>query len=715
MLLNKNFIAVQLFLIIMLLKYHYYPKYMQQALISAPLAKEEQHLTQVHDQTIKDPYFWLRDKNWPKAVEDKEILKYLIDENDYADKVLFSNVANEKEKLFQELKGRIELSDKSTEVKKNNYYYYTRTQADKDYPIYCRKFGKDGSEEIILDVNELAKDHKFTKVGIFTISPDQNFLAYGVDHSGDEKYNLRILNIATKKHLADKIDNLTGQVIWHENVFGLFYTPSDENWRSTKVFFHILASTEPDNLVLEEKNHLYQLKICKSSSKEYLLINSSGHDENQFYTLKFSDVNFNAKLFSPLREKISYDIDHNGKHFYVLTNDQGPNFRLAITDLINTEDKYWQDYLALDKNKYLSSFDITANYLIANYKELGLPTIQIVNLTNKESKTIKFPDQLYTAQSYSTNFEEDDIRVEYSALTRPDTTYFYDYKTEKLDVLKTKHVPSGFNPDEYEVKREWSDNQGVKVPSTVFYKKSLFKQDGSNPLYLYGYGSYGISMPPCFRTTILSLVDRGFIFAIAHIRGGDDLGYQWYEDAKFLNKKRTFEDFIAVSEDLIAKKYTAKGNIVICGGSAGGMLVGNVINAKPELYKAAIAHVPFVDVLNTMLDDTLPLTPGEYKEWGNPKDIEYFKYIKSYSPYDNVAQQHYPHLFVTTSISDPRVGYYEPAKWVAKLRKAKTDENMLIFKTNMDAGHQGASGRFEYLKEVADDYLFIFHVFDIKL
>jgi oligopeptidase B len=679
----------------------------------APIAKKVSNSYTVNDQTIEDSYFWLRDKNWPN-VSDPEILEYLAEENKYAQDSFFCKFETEKELLFNELKNRIKLSDKSTEIKKDQYYYYSRTEEKQDYAIYCRRL-KNGTEEVILDVNELAKDHKYTNVGVIAISPDQRLLAYGVDHSGDERYTLKILNLENKQYLDDKIENITGAIVWHENINGFFYTPSDENWRATKVLFHKLGDNNPDSLIIEEKNHLYQLRISKSSSKQYLLINTQGHQENQFHTIKFDEEIGAPKLFQVARDEICYDIDHNGEHFYILTNDAGPNFRLAITDLENTTSQYWKDYAALDEGQYLASFGLTNNYLILNYKALGLPIIKIIDLKTKQSKSVQFPDEAYTAKAYSTNFEENDIRVEYSSLAHPDSTYSYNYTTETLDILKIKEVPSGFNPEEYQVKREWSDNNGVKVPSTVFYKKSLMKKDGSNPVYLYGYGSYGISMPPCFRTTILSLVDRGFIFAIAHIRGGDDLGYKWYEDAKFLNKKRTFEDFISVTQDLIQKKYTSKNNIAICGGSAGGLLVGNVINSRPELYKAAVAHVPFVDVLNTMLDETLPLTPGEYKEWGDPKNPEFFEYIKSYSPYDNVAKQHYPHLLITTSISDPRVGYFEPAKWVAKLRQAKTDDNLLLFKTNMEAGHQGASGRFEYLKEVADEYIFILNVFNIKL
>ena len=681
----------------------------------APIAPKIPHITKINGHVIEDDYYWLRDKNWPK-VTDPQVLKYLGAENTYANEVFFDKFKEQKNVLFEELKSRIQLTDKSSETKKDNYYYYDRTFEDKEYPVYYRRLGLEGAEEVILDVNKLASGKKYIRIGAISVSPNQKSLAYSVDYQGNEHYAVKVINLENGVELTDEIQDIIGPIIWHEKVDGFFYTPLDENWRAMKVLFHHLGSSQPDQLILEEKNPLYSLQVSKSSSKEYLLLKTSGHQENQFHILNFAEKdNFQPEIFQPMQEKIFYDLDHNGANFYILTNDESSNFRLAITGVKNTAQKYWQNYITSNKDEYLASFDLTSKYLILNYKIQGLAIIRIVSLADKKLKSIKFPDPAYTASGYSTNFEEDDIRISYSSLARPDTIYKYDYIDESLAALKVRQVPSGFDADHYEVRRLWGDNDGAKVPYTIFFKKSLMKQDGLNPMYLYGYGSYGISVAPSFRTSILSLVDRGFIFAIAHIRGGDDLGHSWYEDAKFLNKKRTFQDFIAVSQDLIAKKYTTAGNIVICGGSAGGLLVGNVINSHPELFKAAIAHVPFVDVLNTMLDDTLPLTPGEYKEWGDPKQEKYFEYIKSYSPYDNIQKQHYPHLFITTSISDPRVGYFEPAKWVAKLRANKSDNNLLLFKTNMDAGHSGASGRFDYLKEVADDYVFIFNIFNIKV
>jgi len=683
--------------------------------MKTPPAKKIPYKYNIHNYEIQDDYNWLRDKNWPN-VTDNDVLEYLKAENKYTDS-FFDNHANAKTKIFEELKSRIKLTDISVHTKKKNYFYYSRTEEDKDYSIYCRKIGSmDSEEEIILDINELAKDQKFTKLSAFSISPSQRFLAYSIDSIGDEQYTIYVKDLATNKLFPDIIKSTIGQVYWHEDESGFFYTPTNENWRHDKVKFHKFGdSSENDLLIMYEKDILNQLTIHKSSSKKFFIIESSGHDSTEVYYFRMDDKSFTPIKLICRKEKIFYNTDHSGSYFYVHTNDKGSNFRVIKIDDTNPNENEYEEYIAHEVGAYLCGIDVTTNYLIANYKKNALPEIKVYSLNNSKVKTISFPDAVYTARGFSTNFEEDDIRISYSSLKRPDTIFTYNFDLEKLDILKQLEIPCGFNPDEYEVKRIYSINDGVKIPVSVFYKKSLFKQDGANPCYLYGYGSYGYAVSPSFRNTALTLVDRGFIFAIAHIRGGDDFGYEWYESAKFLNKKRTFEDFIKSSEFLIDEKYTSKGNIVICGGSAGGLLVGYAINNSPSLYKAAIAHVPYVDVINTMLDETLPLTPGEFKEWGNPKEKEYFDYMFSYSPYDNIQEQEYPHLYVTAGLSDPRVTYWEAAKWVAKLRDRKTDDNLLLLKTNMSAGHGGASGRFDYLKEVAEDYVFIFSVFATEI
>ncbi len=678
-----------------------------------PIAKKEAYEFEIHGTKIQDEYSWLRSKNWPNKVEDKEIISYLNAENEYFQNYIEQH-QQKKDEFFQELKGRIKLSDQSTYAKKDNYYYYTRTEADKNYTIYCRKEGSvDAPEEIILDVNQLAIDKEFIALGAFSISPDHKLMAYSVDFTGGEKFTIKVYDLENKKYLSDEIPDTIGAIIWHENINGFFYSPTDEKWRHDKIKFHKLGeSPADDQLILHEPDAIYSTGVSKSSSKDYIFINISSHDSNEIHYIDMQDHSFTPKIINKRKEKILYSVDHDGKYFYKNTNDGAKNFHIMRVESDNyTEYSNWQIYIPEKQNSYLSDFDITQNYLLLNYTVNGLPEIIVQNISNNSQKILDFPENAYTAGIYSTNFEEDNIRVNYSSLARPATVYEYNFDSDKLNIIKTQEIPSGLNPDDYAVERIFTHTDGVKVPISLFYKKSLFKKDGSNPLYLYGYGSYGIGISPAFRNSAISLVDRGFVYAIAHIRGGDDLGHDWYESAKFLNKKRTFNDFIAAADSLVKEQYTSSGNIVIMGGSAGGMLIGNVINQRPELFKAAIAHVPFVDVLNTMLDGDLPLTPGEYKEWGNPTEKNYFDYIKSYSPYDNVKKQNYPHLFVTAGLSDPRVGYWEAAKWVAKIRDRKLDDNLVLYKTNMSFGHSGASGRFDYLKEAAEDLVFIMNVF----
>nr|WP_041079428.1 prolyl oligopeptidase family serine peptidase [Rickettsia asembonensis] len=728
-----------------------------------PIAKKQNYSFEAYGQTINDDYQWLRDPKWPN-VEDSKILDYLKAENKYTEN-FFADLQNDKEKIFEELKGRIKLDDESVYVKKKDYYYYHRVESDKNYPIYCRKHNSmEAHEEIILDVNFLTPNGGFTDVAKVAMSPNQNLMAYSVNFTGNEQYNIKIYNLKEQKHLPDNVTDIAPTVIWHEKLNGFFYITINENQRWDKVMFHALGEdVTQDKLIFEVKNPLHFINCEKSANNEYIFINSGDHNENEIYVISMQDDNFTPKLVRAAENKIFYEIEHNGDYFYIRTNYEAKNFRVIKVPADNFENTSWDDiYIKEEQGKYLKSFKVTNNYLILNYRDQGLPLIRIKRFKDLQEKTIHFPDESFQASSFSTNFEEDDIRVNYSSLTRPNTTYSYDFDSsplqkfayreefegdtehstaayksirkdastgstyklslevefpkrasDKLTILKTQEIPSGFNPEEYQVERIFADNGNVKVPITLFYKKSLFKKDGSNPLYLMGYGAYGISMPVNFRNTAVTLADRGFIYAVAHIRGGDDLGHGWYEAAKFLTKKRTFEDFIACSKALINEQYTSNNNIVIMGGSAGGMLIGYVLNEKPELYKLAVAHVPFVDVLNTMLDESLPLTLLEYNEWGNPKEKEYFEYIKSYSPYDNVKAQNYPALFITCGISDPRVGYWEPAKWVAKLRELKTDNNPLLLKTNMDTGHKGSAGRFDYLKETADELVFIFKVFNI--
>ena len=685
-----------------------------------PKATKIDHETKVGDATLRDDYAWMRDKNWPKEVKEEVILTHLQDENKYTES-FFKSTSEMQNGLYNEIKGRIKLTDQSAYVKVDNYYYYTRTEEDKGYPIYCRRFGSlEAPEEIILDANKIAEGKKFAKVSEVSVDPTHSKLVYNVDFSGDEKYTIQVINLENGEHLPDKIDNVCkientcGDIVWSKNSLGFFYTPVNADSRTDAVFYHVLGTdSNNDKKIFEEKNPEYDVGIYESNSRDYLFISVSGHSDSEQYVLDLSSDDLKTQIVQARKAGVKYFTEHNGDYLYMMTNDAGQNFRITRAELKALDS--WSEYIPLDKEKPLDDFDITNNFLILNYKSKGLPFIKVLHLKDGSAQVVAFQDESYSAKGYSTNFVEDDLRADYSSLARPKTTYTYDFVKNKTTILKETEIPTGHHPADYEVRRIWANNNGVKVPVSLVYKKSLFKHDGTNPLYLYGYGSYGITVEPAFKQSILSLVDRGFVYAIAHVRGGDDMGYSWYLDAKFLKKKNTFEDFIACTEELIKEKYTSKGNIVIMGGSAGGMLIGAALNMHPDLYKAAVAHVPFVDVLNTMLDETLPLTPGEYNEWGNPKEKDYFEYIKSYSPYDNVSEQAYPAIFATVGISDPRVGYWEAAKWIAKLRSVKTDENVALLKTNLDAGHQGASDRFEYIKEVAEEYAFIMKIFNVQM
>jgi oligopeptidase B len=694
-----------------------FSNYALRANIMHPTAKKIPHEFEIHGTKIQDDYAWLRADGWPENVTDKEVLSYLESENTYF-KIYMSPFEKQKNMFFEELKGRIKLDDQSTYTKKDNFYYYNRTEADKNYSIYCRKKGStEAKEEIILDVNKLAEGKDFTSLGAMSISPDHTLMAYSVDFTGGERYDIKIFNLETQEFLTDEVPNTIGSIVWHETIPGFFYAPTDEKWRHDKIKFHKLGTdVKDDKLIFHEKDPLYNVGAGKSASEDYIFIDINGHDSNELYYIDMKDESFTPKLFQKRKSQVFYSIDHDGEFFYKHTNDAAKNFHiLRATSNGYSSSSDWQVYIEEKSDKYLSSFDLAQSYLLLNYKVMGLAENVVHDLKTGKEKNINFPDAAYTASIYSTNFEENDIRISYSSLARPSTVYEYDFSSGKLNILKVQEIPSGLNSDDYQVERVFAKSEdGTNVPISLFYKKSLFKKDGSNPLYLYGYGSYGIGTPPAFRSSAISLVDRGFVYAIAHIRGGDDLGHDWYEAAKFLTKKLTFSDFISCTEHLAHEKYTSAGNIVIMGGSAGGMLIGNVINQRPELFRAAIAHVPFVDVLNTMLDGDLPLTPGEYKEWGNPAEKKYFEYIKSYSPYDNVTAQNYPNIFVTAGLSDPRVGYWEAAKWVARLRDKKTDSNIILYKTNMSFGHQGASGRFDYLKDAAEELVFIMNMFNLS-
>ncbi len=656
-------------------------------MINPPIAKATNN---------NDPYAWLRDKNWPK-VTDPEILAYLNAENAYFEAATLDSKTLEKE-IYEELKARIKEDDESYPIKRGDYQYFTRMEKGKDYPILCRK---SEGEEILLDCNILAQGKSSFTLGSVSKSFDHNKLAYAYDPDGSERYSIYVKDLTTKQDLNDLIPDTLGDIVWNKSGDGFYYVKLNDSWRPDRVFFHLLGTNcKDDILIYQELDPGFYLDISFSASKEYLLIDCGNGSSSETLYCKLDEKPKKPNILIKRRADHLYSLDHINDNFYMLTNDMGKNFRLVKFSDANK----LIEIIPHNENNYLVDIALYNEYLVICKRILGLNKIEYYDIkTAQFINEIKFNEEVYQADIVFTH-KDDILRINYSSLTMPRSVLEYDFNTNILHTRKTDEVP-GYDSSLYIAKRLWATSKdGVKVPISIIQRKD---NKGTSPLLLYGYGSYGMGMPVSFRSNIISLLDRGFIYAIAHIRGGDELGFDWYESAKFLSKKITFEDFIASAEYLIEQNYTSPDKLAIMGGSAGGMLVGAVANQRPELFKAIVALVPFVDVLNTMLDETLPLTPIEFEEWGNPKNKEYYDYIKSYSPYDNVKAQNYPHMLITAGLTDPRVGYWEAAKWVAKLRKEKQNDNLLILKTDMESGHKGQSGRFKYLEEVAIIYCFI--------
>ena len=678
---------------------------------STPKAKKIPHEIQIHGHALVDQYDWLRDRKWPN-VTDQDVLDYLKTENQYT-KEFFEPLQPVVDKLYHELIGRIKLADRSTPVKHKHHYYFAITEEKSDYAIHARR-KKNGVDEIFFDENKEAKGEKFFKVGAISMSPDENLMAYSVDTSGDEHFTIFVRDLSTNKNFTDKITDAIGSIVWSETQSGFYYTKVDDKWRSNMVYWHVLGTDQnQDVLLYKEQDETFGVSLDKTTDDEYIMLCISSKTSTEIRYIDAKDLSHKINMFIERKDDHLCDVDHINGHFYILTNDLGKNFRLVRT---KDAEAPHEELIGHSKSAYLIGFLLYDNHLVVESREAGLVQIYVFDYQLKDKEHITFPDPAYSAGAVSSDRDDSGVMIKYNSMVSPSTTFQYNFETRKLETLKVQEIPSGYNKDEYECERIYATSRDgdVEVPVSLVYKKSLFKQDGTNPLFLYGYGSYGHAIPASFSTTRISLLDRGFVYAIAHIRGGDELGFEWYESAKFLTKKRTFHDFIDIAKHLIDKQYTGMAKIVICGGSAGGMLMGVTLNEAPELFKGCVAHVPFVDVLNTMLDDTLPLTPGEFKEWGNPKEEEYFNYMKSYSPYENVKPQHYPHMYVLAGLNDPRVTYWEAAKWVAKLRDVKLDDNTLLLETNMDTGHGGKSGRFEQFKELAKEYAFVLSLFGLK-
>ncbi len=674
-----------------------------QTKMNPPVAKKIAHYDTTFDDVRLDNYHWMRDRDNP------EVLNYLKEENKYT-KAMMAHTEDLREMLYKEMLGRIKETDSSVPVRRGEYFYYSRTEQGKQYRIHCRKKGSlEAEEEIILDENELAQGHKFFDIGVFSVSPNHQWLAFSFDTTGSETFTIRIKDLDNGNILDDEIPNTYYSLAWANDNQTIFYNTLDAAKRPFKLYRHKIGTkAENDKLIYHEKDEKFFLSASRTRSGQYILMNLGSEVTSEVRYLNADQPEGTFKVFAPRKEKIEYSIDHRGKEFYILTNEQAVNFKLMKTPVKRTAKKYWQEVIPGRLNVKLEKIELFNNYLVVFERDNGLEKIRVIDFVSGKNHFVDFEEPVYAVYpTGNREFDTDVLRFAYSSLITPKSVYDYNMSTKQRELKKREEVLGGYDPAQYQMERIWATApDGVKVPMSIVYKKGL-KKDGQNPTYLYGYGSYGITIEPRFSSNRFSLIDRGFIYAIAHIRGGGMLGRPWYEDGKLLKKKNTFTDFIACAEHLVKEKYTSPEKISIAGGSAGGLLMGAVVNMRPDLFKAAIAHVPFVDVLNTMLDPTIPLTVIEYDEWGNPNIKEYYDYIKSYSPYDNVTAQKYPHMLVTAGLNDPRVQYWEPAKWTAKLRATKTDQNLLLLKTNMGAGHMGASGRYDYLKEIAFDYAFI--------
>jgi len=681
--------------------------------IQAPKAKKISEKLEKHEDVRIDNYFWMNQR------EDPDVIAYLEAENDYNDKMT-SHTKELQEKLFDEMKGRIKEDDESVPYKLNGYWYITRFEKGFDYPIYSRKKEtQDAQEEVIFNVNEMAKDFDYYSLGGLNVTPDNKLVAFGTDTVSRRNYTIRIKNLETGEIYDEQIENTTGGSTWANDNKTLYYTKKDpETLRSFRIYKHILGTNpKEDELVYEEEDETFNTYVYKSKSREYIIIGSHSTLTTEYRFLEADKPEEAFKVFQPRVRGLEYSISHFEGDFYVVTNkDEATNFKLMKTPVDNTGMENWVDVIPHRKHFLLEDIDIFKEYLVVSERTNGLNKIRIIKWDDSKEYYIPFDNETYTAfTSINPDFETDLLRYTYNSMSTPTSVVEYNMKTGDKLVLKEQEVVGGkFDKNNYTSERLWATaDDGTKVPVSLVYRKGT-KMDGNSPLLQYAYGSYGSTIDPYFSTVRLSLLDRGFIYAIAHIRGGEYLGREWYEDGKLFTKKNTFTDFIDVSKFLIKENYTSANHLYAMGGSAGGLLMGAIVNIAPNLYNGVISAVPFVDVVTTMLDDSIPLTTGEYDEWGNPNDKDYYEYIKSYSPYDNVKAQEYPNMLVTTGLHDSQVQYWEPAKWVAKLRELKTDDNVLLFHTNMDAGHGGASGRFEALKEVAEEYAFLLDLEGIK-
>ncbi len=675
-----------------------------------PVAEKIKKELTIHGDTRIDNYYWMRERENPKVID------YLNAENAYKDSMM-AHTKDFQKNLFDEIVSRIKKDDETVPYKENGYFYYTRFEKGGEYPIYCRKKeNMDAEEEILLNVNEMAKGYSYYQLGDFSVSEDNKLIAYSVDTVSRRKYTIYVKDLTTGELLTDKIAVTTGGATWANDNKTVYYTTKDpETLREDKIFRHTLGAEQADDqLVFEEKDETFSTFVYKSKSKKYIMIGSYSTLSSEYRFASADEAKPTFKIIQPREKDLEYDVSHFEDKFYIRTNLDAKNFRLMETSVNSTEKENWKEIIPNRDDVLFSGLEIFRNFLVLSERKNGLNQIRIINQSDKSDYYIDFGEETYDAWiSMNPEFDTEILRYGYTSMTTPSSTFDYNMVSKEKTLLKQQEVLGDFSPDNYEAKRLWATAEdGTKIPISVVYKKGI-KLDGNNPLLLYAYGSYGYSMDAYFSSVRLSLLNRGFVYAIAHIRGGQEMGRYWYEDGKLLKKKNTFTDFIACSEYLIAEKYTNKDKLFAMGGSAGGLLMGAIVNMRPDLYKGVIAAVPFVDVMTTMLDETIPLTTSEYDEWGNPNEKVYYDYMLSYSPYDQVKAQNYPNMLVTTGLHDSQVQYFEPTKWVAKLRDMKTDDNLLLLSINMETGHGGASGRFDRYKETALEYVFMFDLIGI--
>lgn len=675
-----------------------------------PVAKTIPHELSMHGDTRIDPYYWLKER------ENPEVIAYLEAENAYAEASL-AHTKGLQEQLFKEMKGRIKEDDMNVPYFENGYWYYSRFAKGQDYPIYCRKKGsQDAPEEIMFDVNVYAKGHEYFSLTGVRVSPDNQLALYFVDSIGRRQYTMRAKNLATGEEMGLNIYPTNGAAAWANDNRTLFYGTTDEQTlRADKIWKTKLGETAAPRLVFHEQDETFSTYVYKSTSKRFIFIGSGSTltSEQRYVDANQPDANF--KIVHPRERGLEYSVEDYGNDFYIVTNLNAQNFQLMKAPIAKSGKANWQTVIEHRADTRLEDVVFFKNFMVLDEHKNGLGHLRVRDWQGKVDYYIPFNDPAYTCYTeVNRDYETSVLRYGYSSLTTPNSIYAFDMATQKQELLKQQEVVGGFNAADYVSERFFvTARDGAQVPVSLVYKKSLRKKEG-NPTLLYGYGSYGASMDAYFSTSRLSLLDRGFVFAIAHIRGGEEMGRQWYEDGKLLKKKNTFYDFIDCAEDLLKKGYTAPGEMYAMGGSAGGLLMGAVVNMRPDLWKGVIAAVPFVDVITTMLDESIPLTTGEFDEWGNPKDKVYYDYMLSYSPYDQVSKQAYPNMLVTTGLHDSQVQYWEPAKWVAKLRTVQQGAGKIYLVTDMKAGHGGKSGRFNALKDDALEFAFLLDLAGIK-